>query len=237
MSSKLVSGNPSIAKLIEKQLRSWELARAQRRKPPAPNKAEVEDFICVSRMVGIDGHRIATALGEKLDWPVFGREILEAMAGDNAIRRRIYARMDQRDLSWWEESLRVILDDTFTRNDYFRRLCETVLSLARQSPLIFVGRGADLIVPRDRGFRVRLIASPQTRIETHAALSGIDLEKAAREVEQIDRQRDEFFLRHFKVEASDPARHDLILNLDSWSADEVVDLILDARARRLRTTS
>jgi hypothetical protein len=232
MSGNLTSG---IARLIEKQLRSWEQARMQRLKTPGPRKPEVEDFICISRMVGVDGHGIAAALGEKLHWPVFGRELLDTMAGDDAIRQRIYANMDQRDLNWWEESLRAVMDKGFVRNDYFRRLCETVLSLARQGNSVFLGRGADLILPKDRGFRVRLIASAENRIESHARTTGMDPESAKQEVEQIERHRAEFFVHRFGVEASDPLRHDLVLNLDRWSFQDAVTLILDARALRQRT--
>lgn len=233
MSTRLTSGVPT-AKLIDQQLGNWELTRRQRRKTVfhQPVEAEVEDFISVSRMVGVDAHPIATALGERLGWPVFGRELLDAMAGDDIIRQRIYESMDERDLNWWEESLRAVLDRGFVRNDYFCRLCETVLSLARQSSSIFVGRGSDLILPQQQGLRVRLIASMEHRIENHARLSGLDPVRARQEVEHIDHQRTEFFRHRFRVEAADPVRHDLILNLERWTPEEAVELILKARNQR-----
>ncbi len=227
--------DPSIIKLVEQQLRSWELARSQRQISPTAEKIEVEEFICVSRMVGIDGHTTATALGDHLGWPVFGREILDAMAGDDTIRQRIYRTMDERDLSWWEETLRGILDPGFTRNDYFRRLCETVLSLARQSPSIFLGRGADLILPQDRGFRVRLVASTTSRIRTHTDATGQSPERAAEDMKQVEHQRAEFLRHRFGTGAEDPVRHDLVVNLDRWSTAGTVKVILDARSTRIAT--
>jgi hypothetical protein len=225
--------DPAIFKLVEQQLRNWELAHSQRQSSPTPGEIDVEDFISVSRMVGVDGHLIATALGNQLGWPVFGREILDAMAGDDTIRQRIYRTMDERDLSWWEECLRGVLDTGFTRNDYFRRLCETVLSLARQSPSIFVGRGTDLVLPQDRGFRVRLTASAASRIRNHADSTGQSPERAAEDMEQVEHQRDEFLKHHFGIEAEDPGRHDLVVNLDRWSTAAAVKLILDSHALRI----
>jgi hypothetical protein len=227
--------DPAIFKMVEQQLRNWELAHSQRQVSPTPEGVEVEDFICVSRMVGIDGHMVATALGNRLGWPVFGREILDAMAGDDAIRQRIYRHMDERDLSWWEECLRGILDAGFTRNDYFPRLCETVLSLARQSPSIFVGRGTDLVLPQDRGFRVRLIASAESRAQARSDTEGQDREKATAGLERVEHQREEFLKHHFGIEADDPLRHDLMVNLDRWSTAGAVKLILDAHATRAAT--
>jgi len=234
MSTRLTSGIPTTAKLIDQQLGNWELTRRQRKMTvrPQPVQAEVEDFICLSRMVGVDVYPIAAALGERLGWPVFGRELLDAMAGDDIIRQRIYESMDERDLNWWEESLRSVLDRGFVRNDYFCRLCETVLSLARQSSSIFVGRGTDLILPQQQGLRVRLIASLEHRIENHARRSGLDPFRARQEVDHIDRQRTEFFRHRFRIEASDPVRHDLILNLERWTPEEAVDLIFRARSQR-----
>lgn len=233
---RLTSGAPSIGRLIDQQLGKWELARAQRRHTPSSSAATTEDFICLSRLVGVDAHSLAETLGRQLGLPVFGREILEAMAGDDTIRERIYSDMDERDLNWWEESLRAVMDNRFVRNDYFRRLCETVLSLARQSSCIFVGRGTDLILPRDRGLRVRLVASLDTRVATYAEVKKLPLKKAREEVENIEHHRAEFFRRRFRVDAYDPLRHDMILNLDRWNVSEAIALILEAHSRRRRNT-
>ena len=98
-----MSSNP-MARVVERQMRNWELARSQRLKLPEPKRQEVEDFVCVSRRVATPGaEEVAARLGKKLGWPVFDKEILEAMAGDDFYRQQIYANMDQRDLSWTED--------------------------------------------------------------------------------------------------------------------------------------
>jgi cytidylate kinase len=232
MSGKIESTVPATAKLIEQQLGKWELALKGRGQESVPGGEPVENFICISRMVGIDGHDIGILVGERLGWPVFGREILEAMAEDDAIRRRIYSRMDERDLTWWEESLRAVLDSDFVRNDYFKRLCETVLSLARQSRSVFVGRGADLILPTGQGLRVRLVAGLASRVRWYAAAAEIDPDKARRDVERVEKERAEFLHHRFGADASDPLRHDLVLNLDRWNTEDVVGMILDAYRRK-----
>ena len=150
MPIKLTSADPALSRLVEKQMRNWELARSQRISTPTPKQEEVEDFLCISRMVGVDDRQVAVLVGERLGWPVFDREILEAMAGDDDFRRQIYTSMDQRDLSWWEEALRSLMDRDFVRNDYFHRLCETLLSLALRR----AHRGGDKEGPwRDRTHR------------------------------------------------------------------------------------
>ena len=221
--------NPAIAKLVEKQLRNWEIAQSQRPARPEPGRKEVEDFIAGSRAVGAGGAAgagIANVLGARLGWPVFNKEILHAMAADDPTRERLYNSMDERDLSWLEESLRSLMESSFKKNDYFHRLTATVLALARQGPAVFRGRAADLILPQDRGFRVRLAASRQHCIKSYAEHHGIDLEQARTEVERIETERADFVRNHFGIDAAEQSRHDLIINLDRFSADQAVELIL-----------
>ncbi len=228
-----MSSNP-MARLVERQMRNWELARAQRLEVTEPNRHEVEDFICVSRRVATPGSSaVAAGLGKALGWPVFDKEILETMAGDDFFRRLIYASMDQRDLSWSEEVLRTFFDDKFVKNDYFHRLCETLLSLARQASSVFLGRGADLVLPPDRGFRVRLIASHQARLGALAADKSLEPDAAAREIERLEQERSKFLKNHFSLDPTSSARFDLAIHVEKFTADQAVELILKAREMRL----
>ena len=121
----MTAGKPprdaAAARLVERQMRNWELARAQRLSVPAPQRKEVEDFIAVSRAVGAGGVEVAARLGEALSWPVFDREILDVMAGDDEMRRQVYASMDERDMSWFEETASSLLQPEVVKNDYFHR--------------------------------------------------------------------------------------------------------------------
>ncbi|MEK6644116.1 MAG: cytidylate kinase-like family protein [Planctomycetota bacterium] len=214
---------------IERQIRNWELARQQKTEPTTSVERPVEEFIAISRAAGLPADDIATALHERVGWPVFDKEILQAMSGDDVYRKRLYATMDERDLSWLEECLRAIGVDRYSaRNDYFHRLRETVLALARQSHAIFVGRAADLILPGNVGMRIRLSASHDFCVRQYAARAGVSPSAAEQAVEELERERAKFFLNHFGVEASEPTRHDLILNMERFTAEQAVDVILAA---------
>ncbi len=228
-----MSSNP-MSRVVERQMRNWELSRAQRLEVPEPKRDEIEDFVCVSRRVGTPGTvEVATALGKALGWPVFDKEVLETMAGDDFFRKQIYASMDQRDLSWSEEAIRSFFDGKFVKNDYFHRLCETLLSLARQGSSVFIGRGADLVLPADRGFRVRLIASHKARVEAVAASQGLDSGAAAREIARLEQERFAYLKRHFQLDPTTAARFDLSVHLEKFTADQAVEVILKARRVRL----
>ncbi len=234
MPTRPSSTDPSIARQVERQMRNWELARSQRLtdteiRQPAD---QVEDFICISRQVGAEGKRVAEVLSERLGWPVFDREILDVMAGNDTVRRQIYGSMDGRDLSWWEEALRSLMQSEFVRNDYFRKLSETVLSLARQSNCILIGRGADLLLPAGSGFRVRLAAPIAARVSRLADMHCLTANEAEQYIKRMETDRKRYFHNHFGVEPDDSTRFDIVITLGRFTCEEAADLILKARSMK-----
>jgi cytidylate kinase len=229
---KLTSDTRISAQALERQMRNWELSRLQRLERAATERAEVGDFITISRQVGLNAEHIARELGSRLGWPVFGRNLLEAMAGDDEVRHRVYRSMDERDLRWWQEALRSLLEQEFDVNDYFHRLSHTVLSLARQGSCIFVGRGCDLMLPRDLGLRLRFVASLEQRVAGVARELRLTAGAARRELARIERERAAFLAHHFGVKADDPTRADLTVNLGRWEPELVIELVLAAHEKR-----
>ena len=217
-----------LARLVEKQMRNWELTHAQRHEGPPPSPREVGEFICISREVGAGGHMIALAVGERLGWPVFGKELLHLMAGDDALRKPIYAALDERDTGWLESMLQTLMDSKFVRDDYFRRLSETVLAIARKGNAVFVGRAVDMILPADVGLRVRVIAPRKMRVDRMAARGHVDREQAEREIDWLEEDRTAYIRRHFGVDVGDPRRYDLVINLGRLTHAQAAEVVVRA---------
>lgn len=232
MSEKLLADNLELARVLEKQMRNWELARAQRLEDHAQRCHSVCQFVTIANIVGAGGNDLAGLLSEKLGWPVFDRQILTAMAGDDEIRARLYRSMDERSLGWFESIFRSLMQEEFRKDDYFHRLTETVLVLARHGPAIFVGRSADLILPRDKGLRVKVIATREFCAQSFARRMNTTLEHARAEVERIENERREFIRQHFQIDAYEPTRFDMLINVERFSTRQAADLVL--AAMRLR---
>ncbi len=229
-------GGSDIGRIVERQMQNWEIARAQHPEPiKGQTRPEVCDFVSISRSVASGGGEVAGLLAERLKWPLFDREILREMARDDKTRSALYERLDERDASWLEQTLRSIIVTTFQRDDYFHRLTETVLALARKGPAIYLGRGCDLMLPRERGLRVHITASLKRRIQAFALRLNTPEAMAAPEVERIDRERLEFRRHHFGEHANDPTRFDLTIAMDSFSPAQAVTLIETALRSRTVT--
>lgn len=235
---KTISSN--LNSLIERQLRNWEIERAQHRPSPLAADRPVLDFVTISRAVGLQAYKVGSLLHERLGWPLFDREILHAMAGKDEYRRRLYANMDGRDLGWLEGFVRGLTLARYERDDYFRRLTEAVLSIARQSHAIFVGRGTNHILPRDVGLKVRLTAPKDFCIASLAEQKKLTLKEAAQQVESISEERSKFVQKHFYADWADPTGYDLTINMARFTQEETADLILSAMRIRgiiTRTTA
>lgn len=229
MTQALHSHSRQIDAMIERQIRNWEIAGRQKIETAAPVVRPVEEFVALSRNAGLAVDDITDALRTRLGWPVFDRELLQAMSGNDAVRQRLYAAMEERDLSWLEECLRGIgAEGPTARNDYFHRVREAVLALARRGHAIFVGRAVDLILPKQVGLRVRLTASHDYCVRQYAAQAGISTAAAEQEIEATERERAKFVHNHFGVEATDPTRYDLIINMERFTTKQTVDIILAA---------
>jgi cytidylate kinase len=210
-------------------MRNWELAKSQRDPLAGKSQLPAQDFVCISREVGVGANGIGALLAERLDWPVFDKEILHKMAGDDRIRKQIYESMDERDLGWCEETLRSVMQPEFVKNDYFHRLSQTILSLARQGSAVFVGRGADLILPRDVGLRIRIVAPLEVRVKRLAGRLSISEEEARLQIDALEEERAKFVLNHFHIDVNDSQRYDLVINAHRVTMVQIVDLIESAR--------
>lgn len=218
-----------IGQLVETQMRNWEIARAQKTEDPVrTGEQEVQQFIAISRAVGLPGYTVAEHLHERLGWPIFDREILNAMAENNEYRRRVYAQLDQRDVSWLEDSLRAVVQGHFSQEAYLHRLIEAVFSLARKGHAIFLGRGTDLILPVDLGLRVRLTADHDYCVGGLAKMRNLSYQAAMHQVDVIEQERADFVRRSFRVAPDDENRFDIILNLRTFTVPQVVDFIMEA---------
>lgn len=233
MAIKTISHEVNLSRNIEKQMRNWEIARGQHY--AAQPRHDVADFVTICNIVGAGGTEVAAAVGRQLGWPVFDRELLTHMAGDDQTRAGLYRSMDERDLGWLEITLRSLSDAAFRKNDYFHRLMETVLCLTRQGPAVFVGRSTDLILPKSKGLRVKLIASTEYCAARFAQRNHMELQQAREEVARIETERREFISNHFHIDAYDPMRFDLLINVERFSIDQVADLILAAHRHRTGT--
>jgi cytidylate kinase len=188
-----------------------------------------EFTVAISRQHGANGTTIATKLGERLNWPVYDRELLNHIAKEEGLNAKLVESADERRVGLLEWYLQGFSPNTTLGQDaYVHFLVKTLLALAVHGECILVGRGAAQLLPAETTLRVRLISPLEDRIAAIQKRFSLTHEEAAKRVQKKDRDRDRFIRDTFHKDPADPMGYDLVLNVARFSVEECVDLIAQA---------
>lgn len=185
--------------------------------------------IALSREVGTPEQEIAREVGERLDWPVYDREIPALIAEELHLPLHVVADIDERRQSWLLECIESFgTRPELSEGRYFRHLISVIRSLGERGRSVIVGRGAAFILPSQSTLRVRLVGDREQRITAFARAQHADRWTAARQLESVNRERSRFLRDHFHIDPAQPDHYDLILNTSQWTISECADVILRA---------
>lgn len=228
----------AISKLAEQRMRQWaiELEVKQRIEHEEAVKhlpEHVHPYIAISRDTGAGAGEIAHRVGDILGWEVLDRELLGYMAEQYHLQKGMVEFVDETTTSWILDTFgKWLARQVITESEYVTHLGEIVLLAAQHHSTVFVGRGAQFFLPRDRGLAIQVVAPLSQRIERVMLRDGRSYEETQRYLGQTDRTRREFIREHFQRDVTDPHLYDLVLNLEYLDMAEAVDLIVSQCERR-----
>jgi cytidylate kinase len=135
--------------------------------------------------------------------------------------------VDEKTASWFHEIFGKWLNERLvSQAEFVHRLGKVVLLAAQHESTVFVGRGAQFILPRESGVAVRLIAPRKQRLARIMEIRGCTRHEAERFIDEMDKGRADFVKRYFHHDVADPHLYDLVINLEHTSREGAVDLIL-----------
>jgi len=131
---------PSAAEWADRYIKKY--AQDEADKKQVDKKPGVMPSVCFSRQIGVGALEIADLLAGMIHYRVIDREILEHMAKDANLSRKMIEFYDERYPGRASELFSMLISEkTFLKSDYARQLAKTVTTLAASEPTIFVGRG------------------------------------------------------------------------------------------------
>ncbi len=197
-----------------------------------PKKAERQFTIAISRQRGARGSEVAEEIGRRLGWQVYDNKLVDEIAGDAQVQDMLVESVDERHKSWMIQCLEAFVGaPTLSEPAYAHRLVKVLLSLAAHGQCVIVGRGAAFFLPPKSTLRVGLVAPRKERTKRIAEEEQISETEAARQVKQIDHERQMFVKDHFHKDPHDMEHYDLVLNTSRYSDSQCADLIVEALAR------
>ena len=205
---------PDAAQVAGQYISEWTQRQLKMRgKKIVPS--EIPPVICFSRKIGGGALEIADLLAEKIYYRVVDRELLEHIAKDKDLSKKTVEFFDERYPGKMSELASMLFGEkSFIMGDYVKNLISAVLTFANMGSSIFVGRGAHLILPRDRVLAVRIICSDKYRIERLADILYVEENEAEKLLHQIDQEQRAFFKKAFGKKDASPYEFDLVINSD-----------------------
>lgn len=195
------------------------------RRPPKP-------VIAISRDHGALGRMIADGLSERLDIPVYDREIIDKIAERLQTDPQTLKQLDEsnaRARDMW--LMRLFTGQNLSQDAYREQLVNVVLSLSRTGGII-LGRGANVVLATSCALRVRVTASPDVCQARVAARYGISADEAHDQIERVNTARGRFVWDMFHRRNSDATNFDLVVNTDRFdersARTDLVDMMLAA---------
>lgn len=217
----------SAADLANRYIREWDDRRLKVKGEGTPATMPA---ICFSRKIGVGALEVADIISEKIGYRVVEREILEHIAHEADLSKQTVALFDERYPGRLNEFLSLAFGEkAFIKSDYARHLFGAVYSLAGMAPTIFVGRGAHLLLPRDRSLAVRCVCSRGHRISRLARILNVPETEAERVLVRVDKEQREFFKSVYGKKDASPYEFDIILNFDYITQPEgAAEIVLQA---------
>jgi cytidylate kinase len=197
-------------------------------------------LVTISASYGAGGSVVAPALARRLGVPFLQRATSSAGAATGL--EPCFERLDKgeaelvpahRVLTAFANMIAVgtaVSPPPTSHDEYrLRQYCEEgIRLLADQQAGVILGRGAAVVLGRDRGFHVRLDGPPGRRMAQGAAIEGISQDEARRHMAAADRARDAYVRRLYRANGSDNKHYHLVIDSTAVPLDAVTEIILRA---------
>jgi cytidylate kinase len=229
--------NPKIVAAAERQMQAWSYAKrlADHKLTahgPHSLRMTVGPYISISREAGAGGEEVAGRVAQRLGWEVMDKNLLDEVARRYHLSKSRLRLVDETTSNWVHDMLGPWADPQIVPHEkYLVRLARVVRAAAQRGNVIFVGRGAPFLLPRDHGLAVRIIADEKYRVDQTMRSEGLDETAARRRIGEIDRGRREFVQRFFHRNPDDPHLYDLVIRTDRLGVEGAADLIVAAYER------
>ena len=228
--------------IVNRQINRWNsITQALRYEPGAreaqapegEKSGQIHPVICISRELGSGARVIAQEVCRRLGYEIFGSAIIDEIAKDLKVQRKLVDCLDESG----QGSLEMILE-TFLHGrelesqEYFTSLVRVINTLAMKGGVVLFGRGSTFILKQKSALNVLVVAPLELRVRRLSLYEKLDAKSAREKVLHYDREREAFVHRYFHENIHSPANFDLAINTDRVAPEEGAKLVFAALEAR-----
>lgn len=195
----------------------------------------VEPAITLSRETGAGATTLAERLAEHLNqrsdktkpaWTVFDKNLISEVLKEHDLPERLAQFMAEDRPRPIEDTIGDMLGMHPPNWKLVKDIGETIFRIASMGRCIIVGRGGNIIT-RDLPsvLHLRLVGSLEKRIHRSMEYYGVTEAEARQLTSKQDRARRRYVLAYYDCEIEDPLNYHLVINVDRFSLDQLVEMI------------
>ncbi len=214
----------TIPRIIEEQVQRWQIMQKE-----GKEEKEGVSIVTVSREPGSGGRLVAAKLADKLGIDIFHQEVINEIAKSADVSEKLLETLDERGLSILEDWISsLVYDRHLWPDEYLQHLLNVIGTIGEHGRAVIVGRGANFVLPPEKRFSVRVVASQSWRIQNVSKEFDISPADAKRRVLRTESDRRAFIRKYFNADIADPTNYDLIINAATLNVDDAVNVISSA---------
>lgn len=215
-----------VTRIVDQQIKAWSYRNSQGK--PVRSETSIVPVITISREFGARGAALAGVLNQKIDFKIWDKEILQAIATELGSDQKLLKTLDERRQQVVEDTVAGFMDHIYTNVSYLKSLIRVVKTIEEHGKSIIVGRGANYICQHPGSLHLRIVSPFKKRVEDYASKEKLSLHESRRIIREKDRERAEFIKENFLRDVSNASDYDLIINSNTYSLEQATDMVLDA---------
>jgi cytidylate kinase len=213
----------TLDKLVEEQIDRWQSNRKRRYKKP------IRPVITISRLPGCNTWDIAEQISKDLEIDFFDQEIVDEIARNADVNRRVVETVDEQDNSIVLDWLSMLTTERHLwPNEYLHQLTKVIGTIGAHGHAIILGRGASYILPKEICLRILVVAPLERRIQNVIAAYNVSEKVAKQNVLGKESERIAFIRGYFHEDMLNPVNYDLVFNMAMSEQDTVVEMMKTA---------
>lgn len=215
-------------KIIAKKIQEWEAKRKKEKELRETGEIDVHPFVTISRDLGSGEEEIIPKLEKTLNWPVYGKNLLDHLAQRENLSRNFLETLDENRQNLVDNWINYLIrSGSITQDDYIIKISRLLKVIVAQESAIILGRGANYILEDKKpGLRIRITAPRELRIKNIAKLRNIGEKEAEKVIRETDKTRGNFIKNTFDKDVNLCEHFDITFNTTNISPDLICKIVV-----------
>lgn len=213
----------TLDKMVDEQITRWQINRKRKYKKP------IRPVITISRLPGCDAWNIGKQISKDLEIDFFDQEIVDQIATNADVSRRVVETVDEQDNSIVLDWLSALTAERHLwPNEYLDHLTKIIGTIGAHGHAVILGRGGSYILPKEICLRVLVVAPLEIRIKNLRETYKVSEKVAMQKIMARESDRIAFIRRYFHEDMLNPTNYDLVFNTEMSDQETIVEMIKTA---------